>query len=373
MNDDSIKSLEHASSPPAHFHDYHSAWPAKLLFAHDICQQSRLPMSIYWEKETRFLYNKAWSALLDKHLLPSGSPAQHIYGEQWKVVEASIARVIRSGESIQCDRQLFGNLHDRSHDGFFNYMLQPLSMENGGNAVLIIAERSYEDVEKHHDEFLATIAHELRNPFSALTSAAQLLNKAADRPQMMTMARDALTRQIGCLAQLLDDLLDVSRLRRGRLELRRQPVALKEVITAAIQVSRPVMENRQHNLIAEEPETSLYIDGDKHFLIKIFSSLLNHAAKHTESGRLLQLKTRAHEFGVDVIIHNTSFAPEMIQRAIGDCLERKFTRQLGKSIDISLYLICGLVQLHGGQISAHRDSAGNGTDLIVCLPRMQNP
>ncbi|HEX2583781.1 MAG TPA: HAMP domain-containing sensor histidine kinase, partial [Steroidobacteraceae bacterium] len=256
------------------------------------------------------------------------------------------------------------------HEGYFNYQLQPLRLEQG-DAVLIFAERSYEEVEKHHDEFLATIAHELRNPFSALAAAAQVLNKAVDRPQMMATARDALTRQIGYLAQLLDDLLDVSRLRRERLEIRRQPVSLKDVIAASMLAAKPALENRQHNFVVEEPDTLLRVSGDKHMLIKVFSNLLNHVAKYTESGRPLQLQTVAHETDIDVIIRNTSFMPEAIQRAIRDCLDGKFTRQLGKDLDLGLYLVCGLVRLHGGEISVQHDAGTNGTDLIVRLPRTQ--
>jgi len=371
MNDESVQTREQQMSLPSHFDDL-QAWPATLRCAYDICRNSPLPMSIYRGANASLLYNDAWSALLNQPH-SDGSTGREIYGEQWETVTASLTVVIQSGRSMRCDRQLFGNAHDSRHDGFFNYVLQPLALEDGAQAVLIIAERSYEDVEKYHDEFLATIAHELRNPFSALAAAAQVLNKAADRPQMMATARDALTRQIGYLAQLLDDLLDVSRLRRNRLELRRRPVALINVINAATQASRSAMENRQHNFVVDGPAASLYINGDEHFLVKMFSNLLNHVAKHTESGRLLQLQTRTQGDNVDVIIRNTGFAPEMVQRAIGDCLERKFTRKLGKDLDICLYLVCGLVQLHGGQISAQRDAAGNGTDFIVSLPCIQHP
>jgi len=184
----------------------------------------------------------------------------------------------------------------------------------------------------------------------------------------MATAREALTRQVDYLSHLLDDLLDLSRLRRGTLPLRAQPVALKAVINAAIEASKLAMENKQHSFTVEEVATTLHVNGDKSMLIRIFSNLLKHVARHTESGRLLQLQIKPHNFGVDVIVKNTGFMPEKIQRALEDFMQKKFTRQPGRDLDISLSLICGLVQLNAGQISAYGNATGNGSDIVVYLP-----
>jgi len=326
-------------------------------------------MAICWGDNRVFLYNDAWQQLFGRQEVPaSGSPVQDIYGEQWQSMEPVFDKFVVSAESIQCDRHLFGDQHRGRHGGHFNYMLQPLYAENE-HGVLIVAERSFEEIETSHDDFVATLAHELRNPLGALSAAAQVLNRAVDRPQMMATAREALTRQVGHLAQLLDDLLTISRLQRGRLQLHCQPVALQTVIDAAIAASQAAMEVKQHSLTLEVPETTLYISGDKLLLVRIFSTLLNLVADHIGTGRLLQLQVKPHEPGVDVVIRNTAFAPQLIQRLIKDFLERKFTRQLGKDADIGLYLVCGLIQLHGGEISVHSNVNGDGSDIVVCLPR----
>jgi signal transduction histidine kinase len=349
-------------------HADYAAWPPRLQCAYDICMQSTLPMCICFAQGMRLLYNAAWAALLGTDSSP-GDVGSTIYGEQWASIDAALSRAIDSGTTLRYDRTLFGKAHRGMHDGFFNYQLQPLSVEDGA-IVLVSAERSYEDVEKNHDEFLATIAHELRNPFGALAAAAQVLNKAIDRPQMMATAREALTRQVGYLSQLLDNLLDISRVRRGRLELRPQPVSLKDVIAASMQAAGPALENRQHNVVVEQLDTVLRVSGDKHLLIRAFATLLSFVAKHTESGRPLQLQATPHESEVDIVISNTSFAPDVIQRAITDCLEKKITRQPGKDTDLALYLVCGLVQLHGGGLSVQRNAEGNGTDIVMTLPRI---
>ena len=346
---------------------------ARLQCVHEICMQSLLPMAICFAQGSRLICNPAWSALLEMnpHASPSSADtlAQDIYGAQWTSIAAAVAEVTNAGESRQYGSQLFGNSHQGRNHGFFHYTLQPLALENEDCAVLMIAERSYEDVESQYNEFIAIMAHELRNPFSALASAAQLLNRAADRPQIMTAARDALSRQVNHLAQLLDDLLDISRLRRDSLKLRRQVLSLEEVVTAAVQ-STGLIENKQLDLSAMKSDASLLLDGDRLLLIKAFSNLLKFLARHNGLNRPLQLNLTVHETQAVVTLDNLSIAPEMIQHVVVLCQEKPM-RLPGRNIDLGFYLACGLLQVHGGQISARQNAGGDGTECVIRLPLVQ--
>lgn len=347
----------------------HESWSQQLKCVYDICSRSLVPMSIYLPMDGRLFYNEAWRSMIEPQsavVCPSGSAAQDIYGEQWKTIEPSIAQVMRAGESMQFGRQLFGKLHNSKYDGCFNYMLQPIDAEDGNSGVLMVAERSCEDIEIQNDDFVATIVHELRNPFSALASAAQLFSKAADRPQMMLAARDALSRQVTHLAQLLDDLLDISRLRRGNIRLYRQPIPLSETVSAAIQAATPAMESKQHKIAVTNLDSTILIDGDKQLVVRIFSNLLKYIAKHTEASGVMQLSALRHESAVDVTISNVRLSPEMAQRALGKFQEKK-AQHVGRGLDLSLHLVCKLVQLHEGSIAASGNPDAS-TDFTIRLP-----
>src|SRR5690606_33169968 len=171
--------------------------------------------------------------------------------------------------------------------------LEPAVLIEGSDVTdRVEAKIELENASKRKDEFLATLAHELRNPLAALSSAAQLLIRAEQKPAIAAVARDALTRQVDQMARLLDDLLDLARITHGRVHLRKAPLLLEEAVDAALETSRPMFEAKHHSLEVERPPTPVWVDADRVRLAQIFANLLTNAAKYTDAGGSIVLSIR---------------------------------------------------------------------------------
>ena len=233
------------------------------------------------------------------------------------------------------------------------------------------AEESLRGADRRKDEFLATLAHELRNPLAPIRNAVQVLKmKGPSEPDLM-WSRDVIDRQVGQMARLLDDLLDVSRITRNKLELRKGRVTLAEVIENAVETSRPLIDAGSHQLAIALPSEPVYLDADPMRLAQVFANLLNNAAKYTDPGGHIRLT--AEQIGHEVMI-------SVEDNGIGidrDILPRLFkmfsqaTPALERAqggLGIGLSLVKGLVEMHGGAVTAHSDGPGTGSKFIVRLP-----
>ncbi len=218
-------------------------------------------------------------------------------------------------------------------------------------------EAALRDADRRKDQFLATLAHELRNPMAPIRTTVQIL-KAKDWPDPdLTWAQDVIERQAGQMARLLDDLLDVSRIPRGKRELRRGRVALAAVVDGAVETSRPLIEGGGHELTVARPGEPVYLDADPARMAQVFSNLLNNAAKYTEPGGRIRLAAERRGGEVAVTVQDTGIglAAEVMPHLFeifaqaAPALERS---QGGLGIGLSL--VKGLVEMHGG---AHRPAA----------------
>nr|WP_275403505.1 ATP-binding protein [Ramlibacter algicola] len=227
------------------------------------------------------------------------------------------------------------------------------------------------------DEFLAMLAHELRNPLAPVMTSIEVLRRLKPDNQS---ARDRhlsiMARQMQQLAHLVDDLLDVSRVSRGLIELRRAAVRLPDVVNDAVEATAPLLASRGHTLTCTVPAQGFYVDGDRVRLVQVFSNLLNNAAKYTEPGG--RVEVQLHEAGdraqVAIRDNGVGIPPEMLT-SIFDL----FTQVPG-SIDrapgglgIGLTLARTLVELHGGSIEARSGGVGKGSEFIVTLPLVAEP
>jgi PAS domain S-box-containing protein len=241
-------------------------------------------------------------------------------------------------------------------------------------AVALENARLYEELregDRRKDEFLAMLAHELRNPLAPIRNALRILQfgtdvAAADR------ARAMIERQVGQMVRLVDDLLDVSRISRGKLTLRRERVELARVIEAALETSRPSIAAGGHELEIALPDEPLWVDGDATRLAQIFLNLLNNAAKYTRSpGRIRLVAERAGD-GVAVHVRDTGIgiARDMLPRVFDMFMqvdERSPDR--GESgLGIGLTLVKQLVEMHDGTVEARSDGPGTGSEFVVRLP-----
>jgi signal transduction histidine kinase/CheY-like chemotaxis protein len=232
-------------------------------------------------------------------------------------------------------------------------------------------EEALRDADRRKDEFLATLAHELRSPLAPIRNAVQIF-KAKDPPDPeLQWGRGVIDRQVQIMARLLEDLLDVSRISRNRLELRQERVELAAVVEAALETSRPVIEAGDHELTVTLPPAPIHFQADPLRLAQVFANLLTNAAKYTEEGGRILLT--AERQGSDVVVavkdSGIGIAAEMLPRVfeIFSQSERALTRSQG-GLGIGLSLTKGLVELHGGSIEARSDGLGQGSEFTVRLP-----
>ena len=225
---------------------------------------------------------------------------------------------------------------------------------------------------RRKNEFLATLAHELRNPLAALSNMLEILRRsspgqAAPPPQ----AVDGMGRQLSQLVRLVDDLLDLSRITHNRLELRRGPVELGAVIDQAVESSRPLVESMRHELRVVPSPEPIALEGDSARLAQVFGNLLNNSAKYTSPGGKIEVKTERHgkEAVVTVKDNGAGIPPDRL-----DSIFEMFNQVQGSlersqgGLGIGLTLVRRLVQMHGGSVQAESAGEGKGAEFVVRLP-----
>jgi signal transduction histidine kinase len=235
-------------------------------------------------------------------------------------------------------------------------------------------ERQYDmrqaDVRK--DMFLATLAHELRNPLAPLSNGLHLLQTPEVEPEQQRWAIDVMQRQTTHLSRLVDDLLDVARITRGKIVLQKEPADLRELVNDAIETSRPVIDAMGHRFEAALPGEPVWVDADRTRIAQCVSNLLTNAAKYTpRGGRIeLALKAGAQEAEISVRDNGIGFAPLEAPRLfeVFAQVEHAVPRAQG-GLGLGLSIVKALVEMHGGTVRAHSDGDGEGAEFTLRLPR----
>ena len=221
------------------------------------------------------------------------------------------------------------------------------------------------------DHFLAVLSHELRNPLAALSSGLQLLKLAGKDPVAAERSRDMMERQLNQMVRLVDDLLDVSRIATGKLELRRERVDLASVVRDAVEASRPLIDRQGHELTVTPPADPVLLDADPTRLAQVFLNLLNNAAKYSERGGHIRLSAERDGAEVVVRVRDTGIGippahlPHIFEVFVQ--VDSAWHRAQG-GLGIGLSLVKGFVELHGGRVEAHSDGSGKGSEFVVRLP-----
>jgi signal transduction histidine kinase len=233
------------------------------------------------------------------------------------------------------------------------------------------ANEALKDADRRKDEFLATLAHELRNPLAPIRNALEIMRVGGANPTAPERAREIIERQIGQMVRLINDLLDVSRITRGKMALKDETVGIGEVIETALETSRPLLEEAGVTLRMSVPETPLYVRGDRLRLAQVFSNLLNNAAKYTERGGTVTL-TAAREGGQAVVcVRDTGVGipPDVLPRVfeLFTQVDRTLNRSQG-GLGIGLALVQRIVRLHAGTVSVQSAGVGMGAEFVVRLP-----
>jgi PAS domain S-box-containing protein len=233
------------------------------------------------------------------------------------------------------------------------------------------SEEALREADRRKDEFLALLAHELRNPLAPIRYALATSRKAQRSPEQRRRAEDVMERQVEHMSRLLDDLLDISRITRGNLELKKTSTELNTVIGAAIETARPLLDAKHHSLSLDLPKHPVQLDADAVRLAQAFSNLLINAAKYTNPGGNIQLLA-AQDQGIAVITvrdNGIGISPEMMPQ-----LFKLFSQPHAVAghteggLGVGLALVRGLVTLHGGSVEARSEGIGRGSEFVVRLP-----
>jgi signal transduction histidine kinase/DNA-binding response OmpR family regulator len=246
-------------------------------------------------------------------------------------------------------------------------------------AIALDNARLYRDIQesdRRKNEFLAMLAHELRNPLAPIRNACQILRLLGTDNLELATARDMIERQVQHLVRLVDDLLDISRITRGKIQLRAEPTQVANIMTRALEVSRPLMEERGQHLSVRGPSEPLWIRADPVRLAQVLANLLNNAAKYTaEGGRICLSADRENGQAVFRVRDTGIGIPAEMLPCIFDLftqVERSLDRSQG-GLGIGLTLVKRLVELHGGTVEAASAGAGRGSEFTVRLPLLAEP
>jgi signal transduction histidine kinase len=241
-------------------------------------------------------------------------------------------------------------------------------------ALAIDNARLYDEAQealRRRDEFLAMLGHELRNPLAPIRTALELVRlKCPDDPDL-TWARGAIERQVAHLTRLVDDLLDVSRITRGKIRLTRRPVRLAEVVAHAVETSLPLIDARRHRLELSVPEDAGTVEGDFTRLAQVISNLLNNAAKYTAEDGLIRLSVEpvGGEAVLRVADNGAGIPPEMLPHIFDLFTQVDATLERSEGgLGIGLTLVRSLVAMHGGSVQAFSEGRGRGSEFVVRLP-----
>lgn len=219
-------------------------------------------------------------------------------------------------------------------------------------------------------EFLATLAHELRNPLAPLSNGLHLMRMASAKPDLLEKTRQMMERQIQHMVHLVDDLLDVARISTGKVELRRQRMDLKDVVATAVETSASLVDAGGHKLTVEVPPVPLPMDADPTRLAQVVSNLLNNAAKYTPEGGRIALKVRVDgpEAVLSVSDTGVGIAPDALGKVFEMFAQVPSAGKPQGGLGIGLSLVQSLVALHGGSVTAASPGPGQGSTFTVRLP-----
>ncbi len=308
-----------------------------------------------------------------------------------KVIGASVAGFLRESHRPHFETMLSegltrssqGELEFRAPDDVglpVSVALSPLPLGGAAALGMIVTDltepkkhQDLQDASRRKDEFLAMLAHELRNPLAPIQNGVAILHRLSVSDEKLTYAREVIGRQVHQLSRLVDDLLDVSRITLGKVKLQKEPIELATVIARAIETSRPAIDARGHHLTISFPPRGVWVDADPTRLAQVIGNLLTNAAKYTDEGGQIVLSAEREGDNVLIRVRDTGIGiPATLLPLVFDLFtqgDRSLARSDG-GLGIGLTLVRRLVEMHHGTVEAHSDGAGQGSEFVVRLPAL---
>jgi len=305
---------------------------------------------------------------------------EYVPPEDQPLVHSAIAAAIRGKRIFELEHRV------RRVDGSHGWTLSravPMFRDDGtidewiGAASDIterkMAEEKLKEQDRRKDEFLAMLAHELRNPLAPIGAAADLLQRAAPDEAMVRTTSRIIGRQVHHMTALIDDLLDVSRVTRGLVELERTPLDIGQIVDEAIEQVSPLVQARRQSLGVHQPMAAALVCGDRKRLVQVLANILNNAAKYTQEGGELRLDVDVteHQVRIAVADNGIGMAPDVAARVFDlfAQAERSADRASG-GLGLGLALVKNLVELHDGTVGCDSPGLGRGSRFVVALPRL---
>jgi len=326
---------------------------------------------LYWNRSANELYG------FDAAAAQRSTTHPLLGAENRAVFEDVKATLLRTG-------QWSGELTHRTSDGRDVRVESRMRLiEDGAERTVVEADRdvtervrtleALREADRRKDEFLATLAHEIRNPLAPIRNELEIMRVARGNPDVIEHSRAVMDRQLAHLVHLVDDLMDVSRITRGKLELRREKLALEAVLQAALETSRPLVEAARHTLTLNLPPAPVYVLGDLTRLAQVFSNLLNNAAKYTPAGGRITLSASAVDglAVIEVCDTGVGIGAESLPNVFEMFTQANRARGLAPGLGIGLALVRVLTEMHGGTVTAASDGLGAGSSFTVRLPALQ--
>ena len=325
------------------------------------------------------MWGKTWAESAGKTCLELGYPAWHAAKHDRELTE-----VLTTGHPVQDEVPFIGTHGLRIYD----YIFVPVFGANGEIEAILgttrdVTERKQMEQElqsraeelaeadRKKDEFIALLAHELRNPLAPVRNGLRILELAENDPQTMFQVRSMMERQLTHMVRLIDDLLDVSRMNRNKLHLQKRRVSLEEIIDNAVEATRPAIEAAGHSLTLSLPEKPIYLDADLTRLAQVFSNLLSNSAKYTKPGGKIWLTAELHENQLTVGVRDNGIGiPATSLPKIFDMFAQvpNGSEHCMDGLGIGLALVKVLVDMHQGSVSARSDGPDKGSTFCVTLP-----
>jgi signal transduction histidine kinase len=367
------------------------SWPHALKTLVALMLSSRQPMFMAWGREHQvWLYNDAFIPIMgDKHPQRLG---RHALREVWSEARDALTPLfdrVFAGEPVRMeDFSLELDRHGRLEEAHFSFSYTPVRDESGSiqglfgacieitdSIALRASEARLRDNDRRKDEFLATLAHELRNPLAPLRSAIFLMKSAPDAGRVQSL-RDMMERQVDQIVRLVDDLLDVSRITQGKIVLRMEPVDIAAVVSGALETAAPAVSKAGCRTRVSLPAQPTVVNADAVRLTQVLSNLINNAAKFSDSGATIDVSAsvEADHAVISVADQGIGIAPEKLEEIF------EMFSQLDASLDrtksglgLGLPLARRLVELHGGTLRAASAGEGRGSVFTVRLPLVALP
>jgi signal transduction histidine kinase len=289
-------------------------------------------------------------------------------------LEKANAELARANEALQREKE--GEIAK------INRVLEQANRELGAtNAALTLeinerrrAEQALMDADRRKDDFLAILAHELRNPLAPIRNAIEVMQRHSEADAMIGQLREVIARQVLHMTRLIDDLLDVSRITQGKINLKPEPTDLRNVLQRAVETAQPLIRARGHELVLDQPGEEVPVNGDAVRLAQVIGNLVNNAAKYTpESGKIeITLKTTGNSAVISVRDNGIGIANEQLARVFDLFGQVQTPRPHNyDGLGIGLALVRRLVEMHHGSVEASSDGLDKGSEFVVRLPLLQ--